>query len=94
MLVDKTKTDSGHFSITLLFKIICHFLTLIQAIQTGILNCSDMHKHIIVAIIWIDKTVTFLGVKPFNSALLHSISLQIQTKPADDLVSQIVARFS
>jgi hypothetical protein len=63
-------------------KIERHFLTLVETVQTRTLDRADVNEDVLRAIIRLDESEAFLGVKPLYGALCHRPFPLLQQKRA------------
>lgn len=58
-----------------------HLLTFSQTVESSALNSADVHEHVTAAAIRLDKSITFLAVKPLHYTCRHSLLRGIIKKP-------------
>jgi len=51
----------------------CYFLSLGESGQTSTLDCADVHKDIVAAIVRLDKSKALLAIEPFYGTCRHSL---------------------
>ena len=53
---------------------VTNLCTLIEAAQTGLLDCRDVHEYVFATVVRLNEAVSFGGIKPFNSTCSHVVS--------------------
>jgi hypothetical protein len=81
---------AGGLLATLGYDFEAHLLALVQRAHSGALHCSDVHEHILRAIVWLNEAVALLGIEKFHSSDRHQVFLSRFPQNALAIIAQAV----
>jgi hypothetical protein len=55
-----------------------HLLSLVEAMHPGAFDSTDVHEHILAAVIRLDEAEAFLAIKPLYCTLRHMTFFQVR----------------
>jgi len=68
-------------------------LSFVEAMHPGAFDSTDVHEHILAAVIRLDEAEAFLAIKPFYRTLRHMTFFQVRVSEAAQLCGRLCSRF-
>jgi hypothetical protein len=65
-------------------------LSFVEAMHPGAFDSTDVHEHILAAVIRLDEAEAFLAIKPFYRALRHMTFFQVRVSWAAQLCGPVM----
>src|SRR5277367_1958200 len=72
--LDCPEADRRNLPLLATLELVAQLLPLLEVAHSRVLDCRDVHKHVLRAVVGLDETVTFLGIKPLYSTVTHRSS--------------------